>query len=112
MLSYNYLLLIFNHMNTVSPKTTSLSLLRIIAFLEGLSYIILLCIAMPLKYWGGKPEAVKIVGMGHGMLFIAYVILLIWVAFQLKWSLKKIALGFIASLIPLGTFWADYKLFR
>jgi integral membrane protein len=98
-------------MNNIKTNS-ALSLLRLTGFLEGLSFIILLCIAMPLKYWGGKPEAVKIVGMGHGVLFIAYVIFLLWATVSLKWSLKKATLGFIAAFIPLGTFWADYKLFR
>jgi integral membrane protein len=86
--------------------------LRIVGWLEGLSLIVLIGIAMPLKYMYDKPEAVKVVGMAHGVLFILYSVLLFAVAYQLKWTIIRTALGFIASFIPFGTFWAEFKLFR
>lgn len=67
---------------------------------------------MPLKYMMGIPKPNYFVGMAHGVLFISYVLLLALVTIQYKWSLKKAALAFIASLIPFGTFYADKKLFR
>ena len=91
---------------------TSLGRLRIIAFTEGLSFLILLGIAMPLKYIMDLPQAVRIVGMAHGVLFILYVVLLIQVAIEKSWSFKKSILAFIASFIPFGTFYADAKWFR
>lgn len=97
-------------MNT-SLFTTSLGWLRVIAFLEGLSYIVLLCIAMPLKYYAGKPEAVKHVGMAHGVLFVAYLLLVALVALKQKWSLKEIVIAVLASLVPIGTFYADKTIF-
>ncbi|MDF2457091.1 MAG: hypothetical protein K0R51_3084 [Cytophagaceae bacterium] len=98
-------------METKTPNK-ALILLRIIGWLEGLSLIALIGIAMPLKYIYNKPEATKEVGMAHGVLFILYSLLLFGVAYQLKWSIKRTALGFIASFIPFGTFWAEFKLFR
>ncbi|CAG4993821.1 hypothetical protein DYBT9275_01241 [Dyadobacter sp. CECT 9275] len=91
---------------------SALGRLRIIAFLEGMSYLILLGIAMPLKYLAGMPQPVRMIGMAHGVLFILYVLLLIQVAIERQWSIKKSLLAFVASLIPFGTFYADVKWFR
>jgi integral membrane protein len=91
---------------------TSLGRLRIIAFIEGISFLLLLGIAMPLKYLAGLPQAVRVVGMAHGVLFVLFVILLVQVAIEKNWSIKKSVLGFLSSLVPFGTFYADSKLFR
>lgn len=80
--------------------------------IEGISFLILLCIAMPLKWIYGQPEMVRYVGSIHGALTIVYVYLLIKVTAQLKWSLKTAALAFIASLLPLGMLYAEFKIFR
>ena len=89
-----------------------LSIFRITALLEGISFLVLLGIAMPLKYYFEQPEPVKIVGMAHGVLFVLYVILLLVVHLKYKWSISKTVLAFIASFLPFGTFIADYKMFR
>ena len=91
---------------------TSLGRLRLIAFFEGVSLLVLLGIAMPLKYLAGQPTAVRYVGMAHGLLFVAYVLLLIPGAIERRWSLGKTALALAASVVPFGTFWADRRLFR
>ncbi len=91
---------------------TSIGRLRIIAFVEGMSYLILVFIAMPLKYYANQPWAVKQVGMAHGVLFIAFIFALIHVMFEHKWSILKGLLAFIASLIPFGTFVLDAKMLR
>lgn len=91
---------------------TALGRLRVVAFLEGTSLLILFGIAMPLKYIAGYPQAVQVVGMAHGVLFILYVILLIQVVFELGWGWKKFILAFFASVIPFGTFIADAKIFK
>jgi integral membrane protein len=88
------------------------NILRITALLEGLSFLVLLGIAMPLKYMFDKPEMVRIVGMAHGVLFVAYIILVIVVRELVKWNLKQTALALIASVLPFGTFYADKKLFK
>lgn len=90
---------------------SSLGRLRIIAFLEGCSFL-LLGFTMILKYKYDMPGPNMVVGSAHGALFIVYVLLLIQVGIQREWSWGKMLLGFIASLIPFGTFYADVKLFR
>ncbi len=90
----------------------SIRALRVIGFIEGVSYLLLLGVAMPLKYFADMPMAVRIVGMAHGVLFVLFVLALAWAAFARKWSLAKIAEGFIASLYPFGTFIFDRKLKR
>ena len=89
-----------------------MNVLRLLALLEGVSFIVLLGIAMPLKYYYDKPNAVKLVGMAHGILFILYVINLLVVHLKLKWSYGRTAVAFVAALIPFGTFYADKKWFR
>lgn len=84
---------------------------RIIAFLEGCSYL-LLGFTMILKYRYDMPEPNYVVGMAHGVLFILYVILLAQVAWIHNWSLLKVFLAFLASFIPFGTFIAEVKLFK
>lgn len=86
--------------------------LRIIAFLEGVSFLILTGIAMPLKYMAGMPMAVKIVGMAHGVFFILFVFSLIDTAISKRWGFGKIAAAFLASLLPFGTFVLDAKLLK
>ena len=83
---------------------------RIIGFIEGISYLVLLFIAMPLKYLYENPIPVKIVGMTHGVLFILFMMLLLTAAQKHKWSFKLNSLLFIASLVPFGTFFTDKRL--
>lgn len=85
------------------------SRLRVIGFLEGVSYLVLLGIAMPLKYFADSPLAVRYVGMAHGILFIAYLLALIPVAIERRWKLKTIAAGVLASILPAGPFVFDAK---
>ena len=82
---------------------------RFLAFLEGLSYILLLFIAMPLKYIGGNEVLVKVLGMPHGVLFILYVISCILLKSKMKWNKITTLLVLSASIIPFGTFYVDYK---
>ena len=86
--------------------------LRIIGFLEGLSFILLVGVAMPLKYIGGYQHATWDIGMIHGVLFISYIIAVIPVKFELNWNLKTTFYVLLASLLPFGTFVAEYKIFR
>ena len=84
--------------------------LRVVGFLEGLSFLLLLFIAMPLKYIWGNPILVKFVGMGHGVLFILFLVVLFAVCEKQKWSIKMFILGLIASILPFGPFVFDHKL--
>ena len=84
--------------------------LRILGNIEGVSYLLLLGVAMPMKYYFEMPMAVKIVGMAHGVLFVAYCLLLALCMKSFNWPLKFGAYLFIATLIPFGTFVTDRKL--
>jgi integral membrane protein len=85
--------------------------LRIVGILEGISFLSFL-ITMPLKYLYGIKEPNMIVGMGHGILFIAYVFLVFWASTETKWDAKTKFWAYIASLLPFGTFVADAKIFK
>lgn len=89
---------------------TLLRQFRVIAQLEGLSFIILLFIAMPLKYLADQPLAVRYVGMAHGVLFVAYVAWLVVCHLSYQWKVKFSILAFLASLVPFGTFVLERKL--
>ena len=91
-------------------ETNTMSFLRRIALIEGLSFLVLLGIAMPLKYVAGKPEAVKIVGWIHGVLFVIFCWALLQTMLNRNWSFKRAAAVFIASLLPFGPFVLDKKL--
>ena len=83
---------------------------RLIAFMEGISYLLLIFIAMPLKYIWEEPIYVKIVGMGHGVLFILFMYFLFTTTIEHKWKLPFVIFAFIASLVPFGTFYLEKKL--
>ncbi|MCL5127791.1 MULTISPECIES: DUF3817 domain-containing protein [unclassified Algibacter] len=89
-----------------------LNIFRIVAFLEGVSYLLLLFIATPIKYMSGNPEYVKLLGMPHGMLFIVYIILAFLIKSEMKWTSKTFLFVLIASVIPCGTFYVDMKLLK
>lgn len=85
---------------------------RIIALLEGISYILLLFIAVPIKYLGDDPQYVKLLGMPHGLLFIAYIILAVILGSKLQWNNKTLIKVLIASILPFATFAVDRKLLK
>jgi integral membrane protein len=86
---------------------TNLGRFRVIGFTEGVSYLILLFIAMPLKYVWGQPAAVRGFGSVHGFLFVFYVLFLVICTVKYSWSIKKALLLFLVSIIPFGNFYAD-----
>ncbi len=79
---------------------------------EALSFLVLLLIAMPMKYIGGNPYPVQVVGMVHGVLFMVYILALIQASIAYKWSIKVLVLGFCAAIIPFGPIIADKRLYR
>lgn len=83
-----------------------------IAKLEGISLILLLGLAMPLKYYFDQPNYVKHIGMAHGVLFIAYILLSIYLYFVQSWPVKKLVFVCAASVLPFGTFYIEYHYFR
>ncbi|MFX0557661.1 DUF3817 domain-containing protein [Maribacter sp. CXY002] len=82
---------------------------RVTAILEGISYLALFGVTMPLKYWAEIPEPNKVVGYAHGVLFIAFVILALLVCINKKWGIKRFVIFGIASLLPFATFYVDDK---
>ncbi len=86
-----------------------LNFFRVIAFLEGVSYLLLLFVAVPIKYIGNDPQYVKLLGMPHGLLFVAYIVLAIWLKPSFKWSQKDFFIILVASIIPFGTFYVERK---
>ena len=85
---------------------------KIIATLEGISLLVLLFVAMPLKYIWEMPEAVRMVGMAHGLLFIGYIILATMLKIEEGWPWKKFLIICAASVIPFGTFYIEAKYFK
>lgn len=89
---------------------SSLSIFRKVAVLEGISYLLLLLVAMPLKYLAGLPLYVKYTGWAHGLLFVLYAATLILAWQEQKWKFGKAVLIFLASLLPIAPFIVDRKL--
>lgn len=85
---------------------------RLIALLEGVSYILLLFIATPIKYLNGDPQYVKLLGMPHGILFMAYIVLAIWLKPDYNWNQRTFVTVLVASIIPFGTFYVDKKFLK
>lgn len=83
---------------------------RMIALAEGISFLTLLFIAMPMKYFMGMPEVVRVVGSIHGLLFMLYVGQLARVHFTQRWSFSFSLYALLASVIPFGTFMLDKQL--
>jgi integral membrane protein len=94
------------------PVLTALRQFRLVAFAEGTSFLVLLFIAMPLKYAAGVPLAVRIVGSIHGLLFIAFVLALVWVSIARAWPLRRSMTAFASSILPFGAFVFDRTLRR
>ena len=86
---------------------TAITQFRITAFLEGVSFILLLFVAMPLKYLYDYPLAVRVTGMAHGVLFILFCLYLFIIMNKYEIPFKTIVIGFISAFIPFGTFFYD-----
>ncbi len=86
-----------------------LSIFRFVAFLVGLSYILLLFIATPVKYFGNDPQYVKMLGMPHGILFMLYVILAFMLKSENEWFKANFKKVLLALIIPFGTFSLERK---
>ena len=82
---------------------------RIVAFLEGVSYILLMSVGLYFKYQLGNPSYVKLLGMPHGLLFISYIILAFLIKSGEQWKNKDFGIIIFASILPFGTFYVDFK---
>ncbi|MEN8965991.1 MAG: DUF3817 domain-containing protein [Polaribacter sp.] len=85
---------------------------RVVSFLEGISYLLLLFVAVPIKYFNGDDRYVKLLGMPHGLFFMLYIILAIVIQKQMKWNAKTLGIVMLASIIPFGTFYIDKRYLR
>lgn len=87
-----------------------INILRLLGFIEGVSFLILLLIAMPMKYGLGISAAVTIVGWVHGVLFLLYILAVLFATDAMKWNWFGVLVALGSSLIPAGTFVLDRSL--
>ena len=85
---------------------------RYTAIIEGISYLMLFAISMPLKYLADLGQPNKYIGYAHGFLFMLYLVLAVVLTMNRKWSMKRFIVLFVASLLPFGTFYVDKKYLR
>lgn len=95
-----------------APEHVWLRRFQWVAWLEGASFVLLLGVAMPLKYLAGMPMAVRIVGMAHGILFMAYVWMVIDALTHRGWPLRRMLVALLAGVLPFGTFVFEARLRR
>lgn len=91
-------------------KLDVLSLFRKVAFVEGISYLLIFLIGYPARMYFGNPLPMRIIGMSHGVLFITFMILLLLVWLKYSWSFWKTTFAFLLSLVPFGTFYMEHKM--
>jgi integral membrane protein len=89
-----------------------ISIFKKTAFWEGVSLLLLLFFAMPLKYVWDMPVFVRWIGMAHGFLFIAYIGLALYLFFDQNWKISKLFIVLLASFVPFGTFYMERKYFK
>ena len=94
------------------PNKNPVSLLRAVALAEGVSFLVLLGVAMPLKYFAGLPQAVKVAGWVHGVLFVLVCAALAWTARVARWPVGRTAVVLVAALLPFGPFVVDGRMKR
>ena len=85
------------------------NIFRLVALLEGVSYILLLFIAVPIKYWSGDEQWVKLLGMPHGILFVSYLIFAFLIKKNENWGMNDLGIVLLASILPFGTFYVDWR---
>lgn len=96
--------------STKHPTSKTVACFRVVGILEGVSYLLLLFVAMPVKYLLGEPILVEFTGAAHGFLFVAYALLAVLATWRMKWPIWVPVQAFIASLLPFGTFWMDRRI--
>lgn len=91
-------------------KESPIPFLRLITLNEAVSFLVLLLLAMPLKYLIHMPVAVKITGWIHGVLFVTFCFALLRTTLLAKWSLFRAALIFMGALLPVVPFFIDRRM--
>jgi integral membrane protein len=93
----------------MATNDRSIQIFKWISILEAISFLVLLFIAMPLKYIWDIPDYVRIIGMAHGILFVLYLIGGYWMFEKLNWSVKTLLIVFLSSVLPFGPFVVERK---
>jgi integral membrane protein len=88
---------------------TALRNYRVAAWVTGVGLLVLVLIAMPLKYFFGQPELVAVVGMMHGFLYMAYIVLTLLLAERCRWKPLDALLILVAGTIPFASFVAEHR---
>lgn len=96
----------------MKKQKATINWFRRIAIAEGISFLVLVLIAMPLKYLAGLPEAVKIIGWAHGILFVAFLMIALAIKNILNKNFGWMIKAFLASILPMGTFVLDWQMAR
>src|SRR5688572_10763109 len=92
------------------PRRNPVAILRLTALVEAASFLVLLGVAMPLKYFAGRPEAVKVVGWVHGLLFVVFCVALLRTVVVARWPAGRAVMVFVAALLPFGPFVVDRRM--
>ncbi|MFZ5850646.1 MAG: DUF3817 domain-containing protein [Actinomycetota bacterium] len=85
---------------------------RLMAYVVGVGLLVLVFVAMPLKYLGGNPTAVAVVGPVHGFLYMVYLVVALDLALRARWSLPRTVLVLLAGTIPFLSFVAERRVTR
>ena len=88
----------------------AIRLFRAVSFVEGISYLLLVFIAMPAKYMFDQPALVRVVGAAHGGLFVIFVLALIAAVYVRRWSLATPVIFFVVSMVPFGFLYIEHQL--
>ncbi|MQA30892.1 MAG: DUF3817 domain-containing protein [Luteitalea sp.] len=91
---------------------STLQQFRVVALLEGASFIVLLFVAMPMKYLAGMPLATRVAGSVHGLLFLLFLTALIRASVEYRWPVRRALAAFVSSILPFGTFVFDRSIRR
>ena len=89
-----------------------ITVFRIVSFLEGISYLLLMSLGLYYKYALNDPSFVKMFGMPHGLLFMLYLVMAFVIRPMMNWKTKDFGIVLLASIVPFGTFYVDYKYLR
>jgi integral membrane protein len=96
----------------MNSRAIALNVYRVLAYVTGTGLIILVFVAMPLKYFAGMPKPVAIVGALHGFLYMAYVVCALVLAERCRWRPVRAVLVALAGTIPFLSFVAERKVTR
>jgi len=86
-----------------------INIFKIVSFFEGVSYLLLLFVGVPMKYFAENPIVVKSLGMPHGILFMAYIVMALLIRGKMNWDIKTTLIVLVASILPFGTFYINRK---